>query len=364
MTFPWLFNSVLAVQIVAAIAIVILLLIRGTKLRTSIGSALFSVKRLSIGELLFPLAVAWLFTLANGKPTLYCISLLLLTLADTAGAFAGSKFGRNTYSTTAATKSCEGSIAFFIIAFFCISIPLHFKTDLSLTLILFLSLTVALLTMSLEGLSGHGIDNLLIPLGAYLLLDYYSNLPENVIFLRSVILLALLALLLITHHKHTFDGGALLMSALFGFATFALGGTPCLFTVFLLFVRHLMTQQKMPQQHITTHSLDTISAIAIPSLFWLTLGRGLVIPYEIAQFGFISTLALIIAMLHTGTQKYLGKTKPSLLFAFLLSALILSPAITLAIPFKYFLPILLLSTPAAKFYFYWRKNHTNNITSN
>jgi len=100
MTFPWLFDSVLAVQILAAIAIATLLLVRVTQLKKSLGAALFSVKRISIGELLFPLAVAWLFTMASGQPTLYCISLLLLTLADTASALAGSKIGKNTYQTT------------------------------------------------------------------------------------------------------------------------------------------------------------------------------------------------------------------------------------------------------------------------
>ena len=73
MSFPWLFQSVLAVQLLAAFAIITLFAIRVTKLRRTLGTALFSVERLSIGELLFPLAVAWLFTLGWEQPILYCI---------------------------------------------------------------------------------------------------------------------------------------------------------------------------------------------------------------------------------------------------------------------------------------------------
>lgn len=354
LSFPWLFDSVLAVQLLAGFAIITLLTVRVSKLRKSVGSALFSVERISIGELLFPLAVAWLFTLSWDKPLLYVISLLLLTLADTAGALAGSRFGKKIYQTTAATKSLEGSIAFFLTAFLCIALPLHFLSNLSLTLILFLSLTVSLFTMAVEGASGHGLDNLLIPLGSFLLLDYYIDLSNHLILTRSIVLLVLLAVLLTTHRKHTFDGGALLTAMLFGFAAFTLGGFPCLLAALILFARHLVTQHTMPKQYVVTHSIDTIIAIAIPSLLWLTLGRGEVIEYHTAQLGFICTLSLIISMLHTGTQKHMQQEKPTLLSGFILSLLILTPSLLLDAPLTHYLPTLLLVIPLARFYFYWR----------
>ena len=100
----------------------------------------------------------------------------------------------------------------------------------------------------------------------------------------------------------------------------------------------------------------------MPTLGWLALGRSATIPYEIAQFGAISTLALVIGMLHTGTQKHLGKTTASLLTAFLLTVLVLLPALTLNIPIKYFLPTLALTIPTARFYFYSRKDTFQNTS--
>jgi len=356
LSFPWLFDSVLAVQVLAGIAIISLLIIRISKLRKSIGSALFSVERLSIGELLFPLAVAWIFTLGWDKPVIYCISLLLLTLADTAGALAGSKYGKKIYQTAAASKSLEGSLAFFVTAFICIALPLYFYSYLSIGLILFLSLSIALFTMAVEGASGHGLDNLLIPLGAFLLLDYYIDLHEHAIFLRSIILLALLGLLLATHRKHTFDGGALLTAMLFGFAAFALGGIPCLLAALIVFTRHLVAQHNMPKEQVVIHSIGVIIAIAIPSLFWLTLGQGNVIDSAVAQFAFICTLSLITYMLHTGTQKHLHRKSASLGMGFILSVITLTPALTLDIELIYYIPTIVIGMPLARFYFYWRNS--------
>ena len=355
LSFPWLFDSVTPVQLLAGVAVMSLLIVRLSKLRSSVGASLFSVKRISIGELLFPLAVAWLFTLSWGNPVLYVIPLLLLTLADTAGALAGVKYGKNKYQTVAATKSLEGSICFFLTAFLCIALPLYIASDLSLSLIIFLSLTVSLFCMAIEGASGHGLDNLLIPIGAFLLLDYYLRLSSDAIFIRSIVIIALLALLLLTRKKHTFDGGTTLIAALYGFAAFTMGGIPCFLAALIVFVRHLIAQQKMKPHEVSTHSAEVITAIAIPSLFWLTLGRMGSIDYQHAQLGFITALSLTIYMSHIGTQQYLGNKKPSLIKGFMLSILVLVTALTLDISISYLIPALVASIPAALMYFYWNK---------
>lgn len=354
MGFPWLFHSELTVQILSICAIATLLVIRFSKLRRSVGSALFTVKRLSIGELLFPAAVAWLFTLGGDNPLQYCIPLLLLTLADSAGALAGSRFGKKIYLTTAAQKSIEGSIAFLITAFFCTAVPLYFFSPLAPSHILLLSLTIALFTMAVEGASGHGLDNLLIPVGSYLLLDYYLNLQGGALLARAVAFLLLLVLLLLTCRRHTLSGGALLTALLFGFAALTMGGAPCLTATLILFARHMQVQHSMPKNFLVSHSVETIVAIAIPCLAWLTLGRQGLIDYPHAQFGFIGTLAIIIYMLNTGTQRHLNWKQPSLLTGFALSLLVISPALVLDIPLAHFVPVLLMGPPLAWAYFYWK----------
>ncbi len=358
LSFPWLFNSVLAVQILSVSAVLALLVVRLSKLRRSVGTALFSVQRLSIGELLFPAAVGWLYTLSWDQPLLYCISLLLLTLADSASALAGSKHGKKIYQTVGASKSLEGSAAFFITAFFCAAIPLYLFSPEPLCHTIFISINVALFTMAVEGASGHGLDNLLIPIGAFLLMDYYMELSENDMILRSIAMLVLLSVLLLTHKKHTLNGGAILTALLFSFAAFTLGGIPCLLAAILMFLRHILVQLRLTREQIQTHSMDVILAISLPSLMWLTLGRGHIIPYPYAQFGFISTLAMIIYMLNTGTQKHIQPTsphsQPKMALGFFLTLLLLTPAPLLDLPWSNILPTLLISPILAWLYYHWR----------
>ena len=361
LSFPWLFDSVLAVQILSAMAVLALLVVRLSKLRRSVGSALFSVKRLSIGELLFPAAVGWLYTLSWDQPLLYCISLLLLTLADSASALAGSKLGKKIYQTSGASKSMEGSLAFFLTGFFCAAIPLYIFSSEPLCHTLFLSINIALFTMAVEGASGHGLDNLLIPIGAFLLMDYYMELSGNAMILRSVAMLILLSILLLTHKRHTLNGGAILTALLFSFASFTLGGLPCLLASVILFIRHMLVQRRLRQDQIVIHSMDVILAITLPALLWLTLARGHIIPYNYGQFGFISTLAIIIYMLNTGTQKHTSQptqltqpTRLSMLPGLGLSLLLLTPTLLLDIPLLHLLPTLLLAPLSAWIYYHWR----------
>ncbi|NWK54159.1 hypothetical protein HW115_00935 [Verrucomicrobiaceae bacterium N1E253] len=355
LSFPWLFQSVLAVQILACSAVILLLVIRLSNLRNSVGSALFSVERLSIGELLFPAAVAWLFTLSWDQPVLYCISLLLLTLADSAGALAGSKLGKQYYQTAGASKTLEGSIAFFITAALCTALPLYTLTHLPIAQVILLALNIALFTTAVEGASGHGIDNLLIPIGAFLLLDYYTGLSGHQLLIRSTALMILLAVLLATHHKHTLNGGAILTALLYSFAAFTLGGIPCLLATILLFIRHIIVQHRLTREQVFVHSIDVILAISIPSLAWLTLGRGQSLGYTESQFGFICTLAIIIYMLNTGTQKHLHQKRPNMWPGMFLTVLVLTPSLFIKVPMQHYLPVLLIAPVLAWLYFHWRE---------
>ena len=106
--------------------------------------------------------------------------------------------------------------------------------------------------------------------------------------------------------------------------------------------------------------MDVILAIPLPSLMWLTLGRGHIISYPYAQFGFISTLATIIYMLNTGTQKNIQPTnqqsQPKMAPGFTLTLLLLTPVFLLDLQWSNILPTLLISPILAWVYYHWRGN--------
>ena len=127
------------------------------------------VERASWGEFYFPLSVVILFWLSLGEHALlFVIPVLVLTLADTAGAVVGTRFGMTRYC--GAGKSVEGSLAFAVVAFVSVCAPLMAWSRVGAPEALMTAATLALLLALLEGAAQRGLDNLLIPIAGYGLL--------------------------------------------------------------------------------------------------------------------------------------------------------------------------------------------------
>jgi phytol kinase len=129
--------------------------------------ALERIKRISVGEFCFVLATAIVFVLADEDPVLYCIPMLLLTLADAAAALVGTAYGRHRYATIGEYKTLEGSAAFFVVAFACIAVPLAWFTPASHPDAVAAAALIAMAATVLEAAFGGGFDNLVVPLGAF-----------------------------------------------------------------------------------------------------------------------------------------------------------------------------------------------------
>ncbi len=66
--------------------------------RRRFGRVVDDVERTTLGELYFPMAVAVVFWLARGQsPLLFCVPMLVLTLADATGALIGLRYGLTRY---------------------------------------------------------------------------------------------------------------------------------------------------------------------------------------------------------------------------------------------------------------------------
>src|SRR5688572_15413048 len=118
LTFPWLFREAWPVWTLAGMAVVGLGAIRLLPaIKSKLGQVLGGVERESWGELLFPLAVAFVFALSCGNTILFCVPVLILSLADAMAALIGRRYGFARYETDDGWKSLEGSAAFFLVAF-------------------------------------------------------------------------------------------------------------------------------------------------------------------------------------------------------------------------------------------------------
>src|SRR6185436_13798908 len=200
-----------------------------------LGAVVGGVDRDSLGDIYFPISVAIIFiaanrtstSLAHGRIILFFVPILILTLADAIAALVGVAYGAHRYTGIAGQKSTEGSLAFFLVAFLTTHIPLLLLTtdhQMAREKVLLISLTIGFLVMLLEGIAWRGLDNLLVPLGAFLLLHAYLRLGAPAIALRLVVALAWVGLVLSWRRRTSLNDAALLAAALVGYVASAIGG--------------------------------------------------------------------------------------------------------------------------------------------
>ena len=121
---PWVFDRAWPVVMLAILACGAMAAARASRrLRSGIGTVVGGVGRDSLGEIYFPAAVCLLFLLSRGDWLLYVVPILMLALADAAAALVGIRYGLSQYRTSDGHKSLEGSLAFFLVAFFSAHLP-------------------------------------------------------------------------------------------------------------------------------------------------------------------------------------------------------------------------------------------------
>jgi phytol kinase len=264
LSFPWLFDSRWPVFTICGVGALILLALRTVPaLRRQLGKSLHDVNRSSIGELLFALAIALLFALTAQAPLSYLIPLAILTLADTAAALVGAQWGQHHFAVPDGHKSWEGTVAFALTAAAVTGALLAGLTTLPWPALILTALTLALLTTLLEALAWQGLDNLLVPLGAYLALTLLLAQPvgfllyQLTIFCSLAILLEVLPRRLQPHTKLT----ALVMA-------YALwSGGPLLWLMLLLALlwATLLVRKPWAEQALR-QLLETV-----PAYYWLAV---------------------------------------------------------------------------------------------
>lgn len=225
LSFPWLFPQALPVLVLAALAIAWLLFLRlYPPLRDTLGHVLGGVKRRSLGEIYFPLAVAILFVLSRGDPLLFGVPMLMLTLADAIAAIIGVQYGRVHYAAMDGVKSAEGSIAFFMVTFFSVHIPLLLATHIGRAESLLIAVILGVLVMLLEAIAWQGLDNLFIPIGGFILLKTHLTMTVPDLLLRLAITLLLAGMVVVWRRRTTLNDSALLGAVVIGYLSWSLGG--------------------------------------------------------------------------------------------------------------------------------------------
>ncbi len=232
--FPWLFSSAWPVWVIAAGCLAVMIYLR--RRRDGAGAVLHGVGRVSVGEIAFPLAVALVFQLSLGRPLLFVIPVLVLTLADAAGALTGIRYGLQGYTTDDGRKSVEGSLVFFLVAFLSTHVPLLlFAPHVGREECLIAGLILGLLVMLAEAASWRGLDNLFVPLSAYFLLDSFVGDSKEDLRWQLFMACTITGVALVWRSRTTLYHGAALGGAFLGYVAWSLGGWSWLAPMLLLF---------------------------------------------------------------------------------------------------------------------------------
>jgi len=351
-SFPWIFSAPWPPLLLAILAVGLLLAMRFIPaLSSRFGKILGGVERKSWGEIYFPIAVALTFWLANGNWLLFVVPILILTLADAVGALIGVRYGLSRYQTDEGQKSAEGSFAFFAVAFLTSHIPLLLFASIGRAESLLIALMLGLLVMLLEAISWRGLDNLIIPLGSFLILKLYLGMSVAELVLRFLVLVGLVLFVILGRRRTTLSDSAILAAALAGYVIWALAGWLWLAPPVILFAIYVLLPG-FPAGERPIQSLRAVTRAMFGAFLWLFVQelsgqREFVFPFLVciaAHTGNIIFARLRVMRPQLGFWKqlgwaWIGAFLPFVPFVFwihpnalFLNAIVLAVAITLSIP--------------------------------
>lgn len=267
---PWVFDRAWPVIVLAILACAAMVATRSIRsLRGGIGTVLSGVGRDSLGEIYFPIAITVLFVLGRADWLLYVVPVLMLTLADAVAALVGVRYGQMHYQTSDGIKSLEGSLAFFLVAFFSAHLPLLLLTDTGRAEAVLIATILALLVMMLEFTAWHGLDNLFIPLGAHAFLRLYLGADTELLVFHLVVALLLMAFAMAWRRRSKLDDAALIGGALFGYAASTLGGWLWLLGPLVHFLTLSLAWPRSRSTEDRPHTAYAILTATAAGLFWL-----------------------------------------------------------------------------------------------
>lgn len=210
-----------------------------------------------VGGVLWYPATAWLvfvivFDIRDGTYLDYAIPILVLACADAMGALVGKRWGRHRYEVIAGHyRSIEGSTAFLLVAMSCIAVPLIVGMSMDPLRALVVALLVSVVVTAYEAVSVHGLDNVLVPMGAYLFLERFDDMSWPDLGTQAALIAGIFGVSLTLRARHPVSGGGFVAFLLAVHTVLVLGGWQWLPPLAVLVAVFLVTER------MTSHARDT-----------------------------------------------------------------------------------------------------------
>lgn len=162
---PWATHSIPVVGILCAQYVVLLCAAKRFKMLQSI----HGVERATYGAELYPVAVLLCFCMYRvfDDKLFHTLPLSIVVFADAAAAVCGRRCPIKTYRCFGEVKSVGGSTVFFVVAFGLAVSQLYFYSS---GMNLKIAAEISFVCTIVENFGVYGIDNILVPVGAFVLL--------------------------------------------------------------------------------------------------------------------------------------------------------------------------------------------------
>ncbi|MFN7977329.1 MAG: hypothetical protein U0P30_04280 [Vicinamibacterales bacterium] len=292
---PWLFDGTWPVLTLAGGLGLAFVALKLFARQSALGEAMHDVGRDSRGDLYFATSVALLWLLAGGDRLLFVVPVLVLTLGDATAALVGRRFGRRFFDNRRAGKTFEGSAALVLVTLVSVAPPLALAGRTTSVAALLIAGTMAVLVTLLEAMAWHGLDNVFVPIGAFLLLRTSIDLDGTSLVWRLAAALACLAVVALARARTTLRDAALAGAALAGYFVWALAGWWWLLPPLALFAVYTWLFPRLRASSAREHDLHAVAGVMLPALAWLFAGRlfdgvNTFVPYAAT---FVAQMAMI-----------------------------------------------------------------------
>jgi phytol kinase len=176
LAFPYLLTHAWMVVSAFAVVIVWMFCVRRIEfLRDRFGCVLHDAGRESYGELYFAVSLALLLVMDHAAAYQYVVPVMILTVSDAVAAIVGRSLPRGQFVAGGSRKTVSGSLAFLLSAFVITWISLFLGSALPVHQVFLLAAITATATCIAEAVSGRGLDNLSVPLIAWLILTSMTH---------------------------------------------------------------------------------------------------------------------------------------------------------------------------------------------
>jgi phytol kinase len=305
----------------ATVILAMLVLFVSPALRTRFAGNVYDVDRISYGDFYFVIGVALLFFFAAPTYYTYAVPLTMLSFADALSAIIGKRFGRHKFEAVEGRKSIEGSLAFFAVAFVAVIAWSPLLPNAQPLQVGLIAVILGLVVMLLEAISWRGLDNLLIPLGGFILLRTYLMMQLPLLVINLAVVTLLVVFVMAWRRRTTLSHSALITGALFGYMVWTVAGAlwdrgglglngiawlAPLLVVFLLF--NLLIAPGLLEEHHDRHNVDAVFGTVFAGALWMYLAfyfsrADFIFPYSTSFACVALNLFFERRMLHAMSRK-------------------------------------------------------------